>query len=45
MQEHKTKEDMLSFDQILTQQTIEEAMEINNPVCTIQLRNVVYVHN
>ena len=39
------KEEVLNFDQILVQQTIEEAMEINNPICTIQLRNIVYVHN
>lgn len=35
----------MNFDQLLVQQTIEEAMEPVNPICTVQLRNIVYVHN
>ena len=42
---HKGKDEMLNFNQILVQQSIEEALEITNPACTVQLRNIVYVHN
>ena len=43
--EHKSREEILNFDQLLVQPTIEEAIEPTNPVCTVQLRNIVYVHN
>ena len=42
---HKGKDEVLNFDQILVQQSIEEALEISNQYCTVQLRNVVYIHN
>jgi hypothetical protein len=29
------REEVLNFDQVLVQQTIEEAMEINNPICSV----------
>lgn len=45
LQQHKSKEEIANFNQVLVQRTIEEAMELTNPICTIQLRNIVYVHN
>lgn len=45
LRQHKSKEELASFNQVLVQRTIEEAMELTNPICTIQLRNIVYVHN
>ena len=43
---HKSKDELNNFDhQVLVQGTIEEAMELSNPICTVQLRNIVYVHN
>ena len=45
LQRHKSKEELANFNQVLVQRTIEEAMELTNPICTVQLRNIVYVHN
>jgi hypothetical protein len=42
---HKGKDEVLNFNQILVQQSIEEALEISNQYCTVQLRNIVYIHN
>ena len=45
LKEHKTQLEINAFSQILIQQTIEQAIELKNPTCTIQLRNIVYIHN
>ena len=45
LHQHKSKEEIANFNQVLVQRTIEEAMELANPICTVQLRNIVYVHN
>ena len=42
---HVNNDDIQNFDQVLIQQTVEEAIELTNPVCTVQLRNIVYIHN
>lgn len=35
LQQHKSKEEIANFNQVLVQRTIEEAMELTNPICTI----------
>ena len=41
----KTPQDMLNFDTCMIQRNVEDALEQTNPVCSIQLRTIIYVHN